>query len=195
MEDILNSWYFGTIIIPILIIFAKIIDVSLGTLRIILVSKGYKALAPILGFFEVLVWIVAIGQVMQNLTNPINYIAYAFGFALGNYFGILLESKLALGQVIVRVISKKDASELIQVLKEANYGMTIVNATGATGPVHMIFTVIKRSQLGDVVEIIKKYNPKAFYSVEDIRFVSEVNYDDMLPKKTSKFGRTQNKKK
>jgi len=195
MEDILNSWYFGTIIVPILIIFAKIIDVSLGTLRIILVSKGSKSLAPILGFFEVLVWIVAIGQVMQNLTNPINYVAYAFGFALGNYFGILLEGKLALGQVIVRVISKRDASELIDVLKEANYGMTIVNATGATGPVHMIFTVIKRSQVKDIVEIIKQYNPRAFYSIEDIRFVSEANYNTIISKKNSIFGRTQNKKK
>jgi uncharacterized protein YebE (UPF0316 family) len=195
MEDILSSWYFGTIIVPILIVFAKIIDVSLGTLRIILVSKGSKSLAPILGFFEVLVWIVAIGQVMQNLTNPLNYVAYAFGFALGNYFGILLEGKLALGQVIVRVISKRDASELISVLKEANYGMTIVNATGATGPVHMIFTVIKRSQIRDIVEIIKQYNPRAFYSIEDIRFVSEANYSTIISKKTSKFGRTQNKKK
>lgn len=195
MDDILNAWYFGTIIVPVLIVFAKIIDVSLGTLRIILVSKGSKSLAPVLGFFEVLVWIVAIGQVMQNLTNPINYVAYAFGFALGNYFGILLEGKLALGQVIVRVISKKDASELIKVLKLAKYGITIVDATGATGPVHMIFTVIKRSQVGKVVNIIKEHNPKAFYSIEDIRFVSETNFGNILPEKVSWFRRTQNKKK
>jgi len=195
MDNILNAWYFGTIIVPILIVLAKIIDVSLGTIRIILVSKGLKKFAPIIGFVEVLVWIIAIGQVMQNLTNPINYVAYAFGFALGNYFGILLEAKLALGQVIVRVISKKDASELIEVLKNAKYGITIVDAIGSTGPVHMIFTVIKRSQIKDVVEIIKEYNPRAFYSIEDIRFVSEIYYGDMITKKTSKFGRSQNKKK
>ncbi|PIQ08631.1 MAG: hypothetical protein COW71_10795 [Ignavibacteriales bacterium CG18_big_fil_WC_8_21_14_2_50_31_20] len=195
MDNILNAWYFGTIIVPILIILAKIIDVSLGTLRIILVSKGSKSLAPFLGFFEVLVWIIAIGQVMQNLTNPINYVAYALGFALGNYFGILLEGKLALGQVIVRVISKRDASELIEVLKTAKYGITIVDAIGSTGPVHMIFTVIKRSQVGKVVNIIKEYNPRAFYSIEDIRYVSETNFGTILPEKGSWFRRTQNKKK
>lgn len=175
MEEIFNSWYFSYIIVPLLIVIAKIIDVSLGTIRIILVSKGSKSLAPLLGFFEVLVWLIAIGQVMQNLTNPVNYIAYAFGFSLGNYFGIIIEAKLALGQVVVRVITKLDATLLIKYLKEANFGVTIVDAIGAKGPVHMIFTVIKRTKIDNVVKIIKEYNPNSFYSIEDIRFVSDAN--------------------
>ncbi len=195
MQEFFSTWYFSYLVVPVLIIFAKIIDVSLGTIRIILVSKGSKSLAPILGFFEVLVWIVAIGQVMQNLTNPINYIAYALGFAIGNYVGIIIEGKLALGQVIVRVITKKDASDLITVLIEEKFGVTIVDATGATGPVHMIFTVIKRSQINCVVQIIKKHNPHAFYSIEDIRFVSEIYHAQPSRKKRPKFGRTQNKRK
>ena len=189
MEEIFNSWYFSYIIVPILIVIAKIIDVSLGTIRIILVSKGSKALAPLLGFFEVLVWIVTIGQLMKNLTNPINYIAYALGFSLGNYFGILIEGKLALGQVVVRIITKKDASELIEILKNYNFGVTIVEATGAKGPVHMIFTLIKRSKVNDVVKIIKDYNPKSFYSIEDIRFVSDTNLNHEILKNGRKFKR------
>jgi uncharacterized protein YebE (UPF0316 family) len=195
MEEIFNSWYFSYIVVPILIVLAKIIDVSLGTIRIILVSKGSKSLAPLLGFFEVLIWIVAIGQVMKNLTNPLNYIAYAFGFSLGNYFGIIIEAKLALGQVVVRVITKGDATLLIQYLKVANFGVTIVDAVGAKGPVHMIFTVIKRTKVNNVVKIIKEYNPKAFYSIEDIRFVSDSNLSYENTKSKVKSIRTQNKKK
>ena len=175
MNDFFESWQFTYILVPILIAIAKIIDVSLGTLRIILISKGAKKLVPLLGFVEVLIWIVTIGQVMKNLTNPVNYIAYALGFAMGNYVGILIEQKLALGSVLIRVITRRDASELITYLQSNDFGVTVIPAEGSLGPVHLIFTVIKRSNLNKVVEIIKKFNPKAFYSIEDIRYVS-TNY-------------------
>jgi len=178
MTDFFESWQFTYILVPILIAIAKIIDVSLGTLRIILISKGAKKLAPLLGFVEVLIWIVSIGQVMKNLTNPVNYIAYALGFAMGNYVGILIEQKLALGSVLIRVITRRDASELITYLQSNDFGVTVIPAEGSLGPVHLIFTVIKRSNLNKVVEIIKKFNPKAFYSIEDIRYVS-TNYSTL----------------
>lgn len=168
----MNSSEFNYIVVPILIALAKIIDVSLGTLRIILIAKGAKKLAPFLGFIEVLVWIITIGQVMKNLTNPYNYIAYAVGFAAGNYVGILIEQKLAIGTVIIRIITKRVASELINYLQENDFGVTVVPAEGSTGPVHIIFTVIKRSKINEVVSIIKGYNPNAFYSIEDVRYVS-----------------------
>lgn len=172
MNEFFNTWEFNYIVIPILIALAKIIDVSLGTLRIILIAKGAKKLAPFLGFIEVLIWIVTIGQVMNNLTNPANYIAYAVGFAAGNYIGIIIEQKLAIGTVIIRIITKHDASELINYLQENDFGVTVVPADGSTGPVHIIFTVIKRSKIDQVVGIIKGYNPNAFYSIEDVRYVS-----------------------
>ena len=178
MNDFFESWQFTYILVPILIAIAKIIDVSLGTLRIILISKGAKKLVPLLGFVEVLIWIVTIGQVMKNLTNPVNYIAYALGFAMGNYVGILIEQKLALGSVLIRVITRRDASELITYLQSNDFGVTVIPAEGSLGPVHLIFTVIKRSNLNKVVEIIKKLNPKAFYSIEDIRYVS-TNYSTL----------------
>ena len=173
MFEITNSPYFEYIIIPLLICFARVLDVSLGTLRIILVAKGTKTLAPILGFFEVLIWLIAIGQVMQNLTNVANYFAYAAGFAIGNYLGIIMEQKLAIGVVVVRVITATDASKLIDFLKDANFGVTTLQAQGTSGHVHLIYTVIKRSNLPAVIKYIKEFNPKAFYSVEDIRYVSE----------------------
>ncbi len=185
MNSFFDSWQFTYILVPILIAIAKIIDVSLGTLRIILISKGAKKIAPLLGFIEVLIWIVTIGQVMKNLTNPVNYFAYALGFAMGNYVGILIDQKLALGSVLIRVITRREASELITYLQSNDFGVTVIPAEGSTGPVHLIFTVIKRSSLNQVVEIIQKFNPKAFYSIEDVRYVS-ASYNTLgTPRKTT----------
>jgi len=166
--------YFTYIFIPLLICLARIVDVSLGTLRIILVSKGVKKIAPFLGFFEILIWLVAIGQVMQNLTNIVNYFAYALGFALGNYIGIIIEQKLAMGTVGVQVITRREASKLIKFLRHKDFGLTVSEAMGGTGPVHIIFTVTKRSNLPYLIEKIKDFNPKAFYIVEDVRSVTDV---------------------
>ena len=93
MHDFVNSPVFTWVVVPLLICLARIIDVSLGTLRIILVSRGMKVVAPILGFFEIFIWLLAIGQIMHNLTNIVNYFAYAFGFSIGNYIGIILEKR------------------------------------------------------------------------------------------------------
>lgn len=173
MGEITQSPYFSYFVIPLLICMARIVDVTLGTLRIIFISKGIKRIAPFIGFVEMIIWLVAIGQVLQNLTNPVNYFAYALGFSIGNFVGIHIEQKLAIGMVAVRIITSRDATELINFLREANFGLTVIPAVGGSGPVHIIFTVTKRSNLPHVIQNIKKFNPKAFYSIEDIRFASE----------------------
>jgi len=187
MIDFTNTPIAAYILIPILICLARVMDVTLGTLRIILISKGFKNIAPILGFFEILIWLLAIGQVMQNLTNVINYFAYAFGFALGNYIGVIIEQKIALGMVVVQIITQRDASDLIKFLKDNNFGVTVVEAEGSTGNVHLIFTVIKRASLKTVINSIKHFNPKAFYLVEDIRFVSEGVFPAKTIRRKRKF--------
>ena len=173
------------IFIPILICVARIIDVSLGTLRIIFVSKGFKVLAPILGFFEILIWLIAITHVMANLTNWVNYIAYAVGFALGNFIGISIENQLSLGMVVLRIITKSDASKLIEVLRERGFGVTVVEAAGSSGPVHLVFMVVNRSSLASIVPYIKEFNPRAFYTVSDLRYVTE----GVFPAKVSLFSK------
>lgn len=157
------------LIIPALICLARICDVSLGTIRIITISKGMKSLAAGLAFFEIIIWLFSIGQIMQNLTNIANYIAYATGYAVGNYVGIYIEEKLSLGTIMLRIITKKKADDLIAFLKSAGYGVTIIKAAGGYGPVDVIFTIIKRKEYKTVVEIIKKFNPKAVYTVEEVR--------------------------
>lgn len=172
-SSLFQSEIYMYLILPLLIFIARILDVSIGTIRIILVSKGLKNLAPILGFFEIFIWILAISRIMQNLDNLLCYITYAGGFAMGNYIGMRIEEKMALGILLIRIITQKDANNLINSLQQEGYGTTILDATGANEKVHIIYTIIKRVELKKVVDLINKFNPKAFYSIEDLRFVSQ----------------------
>lgn len=168
-----HSEIFKLVILPVAIFAARICDVSLDTLRIIYVSRGLKFLAASIGFFEVLIWLIAMSQIIRNLTNPFLYIAYAGGFAMGNYIGILIEEKMAIGTVVIRIITQKDATELIEFLKKDGYGVTYTDAQGALGPVKIIFTIVKRRDIDFVLKIIHKFNPLAFFTIEDIRSVRQ----------------------
>ncbi|HIC96604.1 TPA: DUF2179 domain-containing protein [Candidatus Bipolaricaulota bacterium] len=159
-------------LIPLFIFFARIVDVSMGTVRVIFIARGMRLLAPLLGFFEVLIWLLAISQIIQNLTNFVSYLTYAGGFAAGTYVGIWLENKLSLGVVLVRIITQQEAKELIERLQAERYGVTTVPARGTRGPVKIIYTIIKRRDIPTVVKMIREFNPHAFYSIADVRAVS-----------------------
>ena len=169
----LNSDLFSYGLLPLLIFLARICDVSIGTMRIIFVSKGKKYIAPVLGFFEVLIWITAISKIMQNLDNYVNYIAYAAGFATGNFVGMIIEEKLAMGFQMIRVFTYKDGPELVQILNGNGCGATTVDAHGSKEKVDIIYTIVQRTELPQVVELITRFNPKAFYTIEDVKAVSE----------------------
>ena len=160
------------LLIPLLIFCARIIDVTIGTLRIIFVTRGMKYLAGGIGFFEALIWILAISQVMRNLNSWLAYIAFALGFATGNVVGVLIEERIAMGNLIIRVITRREADELVAFLRQAGYGVTSVDACGESGPVKLLFSIVKRKKLAEVIAIIKRFNPNAFYTIEDVRFVT-----------------------
>jgi uncharacterized protein YebE (UPF0316 family) len=164
---------YALIIIPLFIFLARVSDVSIGTIRIVFVSKGLKYLAPILGFFEVFIWLLAMSKVMSNLDNIIYYVAYAGGFATGNYIGLLIEERLAIGFVNLRIITQKDGSQLIKHLSSEGYGVTQIEAHGSQGQVHIIYCIIKRTEYKQIVQIISMHNPNAFYTIEDIRFINK----------------------
>ena len=132
-----------------------------------------KYFAPVVGFFEIIIWLLAIGQIMQNLSSPLCYIAYAGGFATGNYVGMWIAEKLSLGVVLIRTITSKDASELLEYLKSAEYGVTSLDAQGSAGKVQVVFTIVHRREVAAVVNLIKQFNPKAFYTIEEVGFVEE----------------------
>jgi uncharacterized protein YebE (UPF0316 family) len=169
----LDSGIFSYGLLPVLIFLARICDVSIGTLRIIFVSKGKKYIAPLLGFFEVLIWITVISKIMQNLNNYVNYVAYAAGFATGNFIGMIIEEKLAMGIQMIRVFTYQGGMDLVQTLNSNGYGATTVEAYGAKEKVYLIYTIVQRNELNNVLEIIDSFNPRAFYTIEDIRAVNE----------------------
>jgi uncharacterized protein YebE (UPF0316 family) len=142
-------------------------------MRIIFVSKGKRNIAPILGFFEVLIWITAISKIMQNLDNYINYIAYAAGFATGNFIGMIIEEKLAMGIMMIRVFANERGQELVQTLNIRGYGATAVEAHGARDKVYLIYTIVQRNELSNVLDVITKFNPGLFYTIEDVKAVNE----------------------
>ena len=180
----LDSKLFIWVILPLLIFFARICDVSIGTIRILFLQRGHKLWAPILGFFEVTIWLLAIRQIMQNLNNVFCYIAYGAGFATGNYIGMLLEEKLAFGKLVLRIITTSHAAKLANEMRKSGLGLTQVDAKGHSGKVDLILAVIERKDLPMVADMTERYQPDAFYSIEDTRMVNA----GIFPKKKQQSG-------
>ena len=164
---------FWTIALPLLIFVAEVCVVTLGTLRIIFVARGHKFVAPALGFFEIVSWLFAAGVTMKNLDEWACCAAFVLGFTLGSYLGILIEKKLALGTVNVRIITHRDPSRLIEHLRAAHYGVTCVEGHGASGKVQIVMTMVRRKQLPDVMALIEEHQPGAFLAVDEVQSASE----------------------
>ncbi len=173
IQAITDSVYYSYVILPILIFFARIFDQSIGILRIIVATKGLKHVAFIAGFFESLVWLLAISQILKEVDNIVGYIAFAAGFATGNFVGIYLEQRISIGFVVVRVVFRKNSDETIRLLRETNFTITIVDALGSEGAVKMIFSSIKRRELNTFISILNKNNPTAYYTVEDAKLIKD----------------------
>src|SRR5476651_189369 len=137
-SEIFNTEIFKWVILPVLIFIARTADVSLGTLRNVFISKGFRNIVPVIGFFEVLIWLISIRQVMQHLDNPVCYIGFAGGFAMGTYVGMRIENRLALGLQVLRIITPENWQPLVDSLQKLNLGVTVIDGHGAKGPVKMI---------------------------------------------------------
>lgn len=177
---------FSYVVLPLLIFFARIADVSLGTIRIIFISKGFKLLSFIVGFFEVLIWLLAINQIWSDFSNPLLLLAYAAGFATGNYVGIYLDEKISIGNSMIRIIVIKNSKKLVNELKKNGYQLTVIDGHSAdqNTEVKMILVVVKRKELKNVLKILKKINPNSFFTIEDIRNVRK-NRNELLKEKRS----------
>jgi uncharacterized protein YebE (UPF0316 family) len=193
MSDISLYTWVG---LPLLIFFARVVDVSLGTLRIIFTARGRRYLAPLLGFVEVFIWIVVVSQITRQANNLLAYLAYAAGFAAGNYVGIWIENRLAIGTLIVRAILPDEDDQptsLALTLHEAGYGVTRVSGVGANGPVQLIYTVIRRKDLAQVSALIRQTHPRAFLTVEELRSVAEGIFPPTKQKQMVAIGQRKGK--
>lgn len=168
-----EAWWFTWVLLPLLILVARVADQSIGTLRVVFVSKGFKYLAPAVGFVESIIWLMAVSQILQHADNVACYIAYGLGFSIGSYIGITIEEKISIGRVIVRVVANHQTTELIAAMRERHFGLTEVDGQGGNGPVKLLFSVIERKHIGDLVSLINKWNPNAFYSIEEVKVARE----------------------
>ncbi len=155
------EWY-----IPVLIFCARICDVSMGTTRMLFVMSGMRWQAALIGFFEVMIWALAVGGVIKYLDNPIALVAYGGGFATGTLVGMWVENRIGVGYRTVRVINADRTHSVSSTLREHGYRVTEVPGHGRNGPVELAFLVIRRRHLRNTLDLVQQIAPDAFVSVE-----------------------------
>jgi uncharacterized protein YebE (UPF0316 family) len=183
----LDSALYVWVVLPILVFFARVTDVSLGTLRIIFISRGKRNLAPLLGFIEVFIWITIVSQIVSHAHNILAYLAYAAGFATGAYVGMYIESRLAMGTQVILAIVQENVTTLIANLHSAGYGVTCVDGVGANGPVKLIYALVPRRNLENVLSIIHQTHPRAFLSIQDVQSTQEGIFPPPSPAESNLF--------
>lgn len=172
----------ATLLYALFIFCARIIDVSLGTVRTIAIVHGRTSLAFWLGFFESAVWLAVVSTIVPTVVEqPFLGIVYALGFATGNLVGIKIERVLALGNLILRVISRFNTAELIYSLREAGYRVTTFTGEGRSGPVTELYIVCRRRDLRSLLKRIVAIDNQAFYVTEQAGSVSNVYRPIMQP--------------
>lgn len=173
-DEFLHSPLFNWVLLPLIIFFSRTCDVTLATLRNILIARNVKKIVPLIGFFEVLIWLVAVTTIIKNLNNVLCYIAFAGGYSMGIFVGIKIDARLALGMQVMRIITNNDnTASIMRALNEANLGVTQIDAQGSKGPVKVLLTILKRKNVAQVTELLQHHCPNAFYSIEDIRTVKQ----------------------
>lgn len=175
---------FHWVLLPVLIFIARIGDVSINTLRVIFMLNGRKGLSTVMGFFESLIWLIAISQILQNIDSWVSYVAYAGGFATGIWVGMMIENRLAIGNVVVRIIAPLPTEMLQRGLEEEGYRLTVVKAEGTNGPVSIIFLVIRRINMPVLADSIRRLQPNAFYTIEGVKHVTDLAARVSLPEQS-----------
>lgn len=152
---------------PVLIFCLRIVDVSLATMRMLLSVRGFKFVAPVIGFFEVLIWVLAVGTVIRHLDSPLHLLGYAGGFATGNLVGLMLEERIAFGMATVRVVSRYGGVELAEALRDRGFGVTEFAGQGREGKVEVVDAVLRRRDLPEVLKEVDYWDPEAFVTIQE----------------------------
>jgi uncharacterized protein YebE (UPF0316 family) len=169
-DPVFVSW----VILPAVILVARIVETSLKTLRLVYVAKGLKYLASVIGMGEVAVWLLSTGLVITNLTNVLGILAYIVGYAIGTIVGMDVEDRLKFGHVIVRIITRSDTEGMMRELREKGFGITRLEGQGSYGSsVAILLVLVPRHGLDDLVATLNTNYPEAIFSVEDIRSLKE----------------------
>lgn len=166
MSEIIEAYPWS---LPLIIFIGRIADVSLGTLRIVFVSRGARNIAPIIGFVEIFIWIVVIGQIFTHADGIVSYLSYALGYSAGTYIGLTVENKIGFGYVILRQFTKINGAALVMKLNHNGHGATLTKGEGAVYKVDIVETVVRRTDVRAVEKMMLEHDPEAFYTIEDVR--------------------------
>lgn len=156
----------------IIIFCAKIIEVSISTIRLVFINKGERVKGAVLGFAEIMIWLIVVSSVLNNITeDPIKVFIYAAAFSLGNYLGVTIESKIAVGLASIQVVvNLEDGEVLADILREQGYGVTIIEGKGKNESIkNLLFIQLKRKKIPEAIILIKQHNPEAYITVNDIK--------------------------
>lgn len=166
--------------LPVFIFLARVSDVSIGTVRTIVVMRGHRWVAFLLGFFEVLIWVTVVSAVFAHLQNWLNLVAYAGGFATGNAVGMWLEGKLAMGMQTLSFVSQGGHNAVAERLRYGDLAVTTITGRGFKGPVAICMAVVPRRSAESVIRMAREIDPDVFVTVEDVRM--------SLPAATQAYG-------
>lgn len=165
----------ANILVYALILSAKVIEVSIGTLRIMLITKGERLVGAILGFFEVMIWIIVVNNVLNNITeDPVKVVIYALGFAIGNYMGGIFENRLAFGNTTIMSIMEEDGEEVVCALRTRGFAVTVIDGEGRDSKKKVLMIFAKRKRVHEIIGIIREYKPNAIITTSDVRPVGRV---------------------
>jgi uncharacterized protein YebE (UPF0316 family) len=159
----------STILIGLLIFVLRVGDMAMDTIRVLFVVRGRKLLAWVLGFFQSLIFVIAISSVLTNAKNIILILGYAAGFATGNVVGMLIEERLAIGHIKLTIISPSRGNSIVQTLRAQGYAVTEIVARGKDGTVSMMNCYVRRKEIDQVETIALETDPKSFITAEDVR--------------------------
>lgn len=160
----LSAWLTAGVIFAL-----RVADMTLDTLRVLVVMRGRKGIAWVLGFFQALIFVIAIGSVLKDLNNPLNILGYAAGFATGNVIGMLIEEKLAIGHVQLSIVSPRRGAAIAERLRAEGYAITEIPARGKDGMVTLLSCSVLRKNVDKVHRLVNEVDENAFITSEDVR--------------------------
>ena len=161
------SAIFAAPIGALLIFFLRIVDVSCDTMRVLFAIRGRRLVAGALGFFQAMIWIFAVGQAVKHLDSWPHIVGYAAGFATGTMVGITIERIVAYGLATVRIVSRHGGVEIAHDLRERGFGVTEFGGFGRDGTVEFLHSVVQRSHVPEVMQVVDRWDPEAFVTVEE----------------------------
>lgn len=174
MAILIDPVLFHWILLPLIILVARVVETSLKTIRQVYISKGFKYLAAGIGTGEVGVWLLSTGLVITNLTNLMCILTYIAGYVVGTILGIDIENRLKVGNVIVRIITKTNPEPMIVELREKGFGITRIEGTGSYGSVvSVLLVLVPRNELDELLNVLNRNYPDAIFSIEDLRSLKE----------------------